>query len=55
MRRETLESRVYGYDQYVSANSLESQISRLRKTLSERTGQIGVQVVRGLGYRLTQD
>jgi two-component system OmpR family response regulator len=55
VRRETLESRVYGYDQYVSANSLESQISRLRKTLNERTGKVGIQVVRGLGYRLIQD
>lgn len=52
VRRETLEARVYGYDKFVNANSLESQISRLRKTLAERTGTVGIQVVRGLGYRL---
>lgn len=55
VRRETLEARVYGYDKFVNANSLESQISRLRKTLAERTGTVGILAVRGLGYRLTAE
>lgn len=53
--RETLEARVYGYDKIVSSNSLESQISRLRKSLSERTDKLRIQVERGVGYRLTED
>lgn len=52
--RETLESRVYGYDKFVTSNSLESQISRLRKNLSEHTDSIKIQTVRGMGYSLVQ-
>lgn len=52
VRRETLESRVYGYDKFVNANSLESQISRLRRNLGERTGQVKIHAVRGMGYQL---
>ncbi len=52
VRRETLESRVYGYDKFVNANSLESQISRLRRNLSERTPQVKINAVRGMGYQL---
>ncbi|WP_448664651.1 response regulator transcription factor [Sphingomonas sp. CJ20] len=52
VRRETLESRVYGYDKFVNANSLESQISRLRRNLSERTPHVKINAVRGMGYQL---
>lgn len=52
VRRETLESRVYGYDKFVNANSLESQISRLRRNLGERTAQVKINAVRGMGYQL---
>ena len=47
IQRETLEARVYGYD-----NSLESIISRLRKTLATKTDAVKVMSVRGLGYQL---
>ncbi|OFC71916.1 response regulator transcription factor [Alteromonas confluentis] len=50
--RESLESKVYGYDKFVSSNSLESQVSRLRKNLSEHTDEIKIQTTRGLGYSL---
>lgn len=50
--REALEARVYGYDKFVTSNSLESQISRLRKNLSEKTEQIVIKTVRGMGYSL---
>lgn len=52
--RESLESRVYGYDKFVTSNSLESQISRLRKNLAEKTHAIGIQTIRGMGYSLTK-
>ncbi|RIV89509.1 DNA-binding response regulator [Aurantiacibacter xanthus] len=54
VQRETLESRVYGYDRMVSSNSLESQISRLRKALADRTDGLRIQVERGVGYRLCE-
>ncbi len=54
VQRETLESRVYGYDQFVNANSLESQISRLRRQLAARTDRVRIQAVRGVGYRLSE-
>ncbi|MCP1338319.1 response regulator transcription factor [Idiomarina sp. M1R2S28] len=52
--REALESRVYGYDKLVSSNTLESQISRLRKHLGEYTDKIKIQTVRGIGYSLIE-
>lgn len=52
VRRETLEARVYGYDKFVNANSLESQISRLRKNLSDRTSGVRIHSIRGMGYQL---
>ncbi|MCD9005882.1 response regulator transcription factor [Luteimonas sp. XNQY3] len=53
--RESLEARVYGYDKFVSSNSLESQVSRLRKNLAEKTGQVRIQSIRGVGYRLIEE
>ncbi len=50
--RQTLEGRVYGYDKLVNANSLESQVSRLRRHLAERTEDVRIVAIRGLGYRL---
>ena len=54
VRRETLEARVYGYDKFVNANSLESQISRLRTNLAKKTDRVKIQAIRGLGYRLSE-
>ncbi len=50
--RETLETRVYGYDKFVNANSLESQISRLRRNLNDQTPLVKINAVRGMGYQL---
>jgi two-component system OmpR family response regulator len=50
--RESLEAKVYGYDRLVNSNSLESQISRLRKNLSDRTSAIRIHSIRGMGYSL---
>ena len=55
VRRETLEARVYGYDKFVNANTLESTISRLRKTLSQRTDRVRILSIRGVGYRLAEE
>lgn len=52
VRRETLESRVYGYDKFVNGNSLESIVSRLRKALAARTEAVKISSIRGVGYQL---
>lgn len=52
VHKETLSSRVYGYDADCSPNSLEAQISRLRKSLSQKTPDIEVATLRGIGYTL---
>ncbi|VFR21707.1 hypothetical protein AMP9_4061 [plant metagenome] len=53
--RESLEAKVYGYDRLVNSNSLESQISRLRKNLAEKTDAIRIHSVRGMGYSLVEE
>ena len=53
--RESLEARVYGYDRLVSSNSLESQISRLRRNIGEKTQAIRIHSVRGVGYSLVEE
>lgn len=52
--RETLESKVYGYDKFVTSNSLESQLSRLRKHLSLKTKAVKIITIRGVGYSLAE-
>ncbi|MFC6839768.1 response regulator transcription factor [Xanthomonas theicola] len=53
--RDSLEARVYGYDRLVSSNSLESQISRLRRNIGEKTRRIQIHSVRGMGYSLVAE
>ena len=50
--KESLLDRVYGYDQHASHNSLEAQVSRLRKFLQDHTNEIEIQTIRGRGYSL---
>jgi len=47
-----LESAVYGYDDDVMSNSIASQISRLRKYLSDSNAGVHINVLRGRGYVL---
>ena len=53
--RNTLETALYGYDQYVESNSLEAQISRLRKSLANLGSRVTIKTVRGVGYVLAVD
>ena len=52
--KESLLDRVYGYDQDASHNSLEAQVSRLRKFLRDQTDEIEIRTIRGRGYSLCQ-
>jgi two-component system, OmpR family, response regulator len=53
--RQTLEDAVYGFDDEVQSNTLEAQISRLRKRLREADTKVSIHVIRGVGYMLKQD
>lgn len=47
-----LESVMYGYDDYVLSNTLQSHISRLRKRLVDCGAEARIHTVRGVGYLL---
>jgi DNA-binding response OmpR family regulator len=53
--RQVLEEAVYGFDDEVQSNTLEAQISRLRKRLREADSKVSIHVMRGIGYMLRQD
>jgi DNA-binding response OmpR family regulator len=50
--RESLEQAVYGFDDEVQSNTLDSHISRLRRKLTEASAQIEIHAIRGVGYLL---
>lgn len=50
--RETLESAVYGFDDDIQSNALESHMSRLRRRLTEAGAGVALHGVRGVGYVL---
>jgi DNA-binding response OmpR family regulator len=52
VQREHLESELYGFEADVSANALETQVSRLRRRLQEAEAGLDVRTVRGVGYLL---
>jgi two-component system, OmpR family, response regulator len=48
--RSALEAAVYGFDDEIASNALDSHISRLRSKLSE--ARVEIHAIRGLGYLL---
>ncbi|PZN97611.1 MAG: DNA-binding response regulator [Alphaproteobacteria bacterium] len=50
--REMLEQAVYGFDDEVQSNALDSHISRLRRKLAEVGAGIEIHAIRGVGYLL---
>ncbi len=52
--REGLEEAVYSLEDERQSNVLESSISRLRKRLQSEGATIGIRVVRGVGYRISE-
>ena len=50
--RGTLEEAVFGFDDEVQSNTLDSHISRLRKRLSEAGAEVEIHAIRGVGYLL---
>ena len=53
--REALETAMYGYNEVVQSNTLESHVSRLRKHLAEIEAGVAIHTIRGVGYMLKDD
>lgn len=52
--REAIESEMYGYDEEIISNTLESHISKLRKNLKEKQISVSICTIRGVGYMLKE-
>lgn len=52
VQKSHLESEVYGLDEEVSGNALETQVSRLRRRLEAEGADVEVRTIRGVGYML---
>ena len=50
--RDVLEDRLYGVGETMTGNALEAIVSRLRRRLAQAGAQVGVETIRGIGYRL---
>jgi len=50
--RDALIEALYGFDDEIESNTLEAQLSRLRKKLFELGGNVEIRSMRGIGYIL---
>ena len=50
--RESLEQGVYGFDDEIQSNTLDSHISRLRRKLAAAGADIDIHAIKGVGYLL---
>ncbi|PWK59675.1 response regulator transcription factor [Roseicyclus mahoneyensis] len=54
VQRETLENAVFGFDDEIQSNTLDSHISRLRRRLTAAGARIEIHPIRGVGYLLRE-
>ncbi|WP_448661529.1 response regulator transcription factor [Sphingomonas sp. CJ20] len=52
VQRGALEDAVYGFDDAIQSNTLDSHVSRLRKRLAEAGAGVEIHAIRGVGYLL---
>lgn len=52
VQRTHLDSELYGFDSDVSANALETLVSRLRRRLDDAEAGLQLRTIRGVGYML---
>lgn len=52
--RESIEMAVYGFDDGVHSNSLDSHVSRLRRKLAEADAGVEIHAIRGVGYLMRE-
>ncbi len=48
--RSALEEAVYGFDDEIQSNALDTHVSRLRRKLAESDAGVEIHAIRGLGY-----
>lgn len=53
--KDTLEGRLYGFDEDVTSNTVEVCVSRLRKRLKSVGAHVSIRTLRGIGYVLIED
>lgn len=51
--KESLETKLYGFGETVTPNSLEANVSRLRKRLTSSQASVTINTLRGAGYVLS--
>lgn len=54
VQREALENAVFGFDDDIQSNTLDSHVSRLRRRLSAAGAGIEIHAIRGVGYLLRE-
>jgi DNA-binding response OmpR family regulator len=54
VQREALENAVFGFDDEIQSNTLDSHISRLRRRLTAAGARIEIHAIRGVGYLLRE-
>lgn len=54
VQREALENAVFGFDDEIQSNTLDSHISRLRRRLNAAGARIEIHAIRGVGYLLRE-
>ncbi len=52
--RESLERAVFGFDDEIQSNTLDSHVSRLRRKLKDSGARIEIHAIRGVGYLLRE-
>lgn len=52
--RESIEMAVYGFDDGVHSNSLDSHVSRLRRKLADAGAGVEIHAIRGVGYLMRE-
>jgi DNA-binding response OmpR family regulator len=52
--REALEQAVFGFDDEVQSNTLDSHISRLRRKLADAGAKVEIHSIKGVGYLLKE-
>lgn len=50
--RDMLGDRLYAFNEPVTPNAIEAAVSRLRRSLREARSSVGIETIRGIGYRL---
>lgn len=54
VQREALENAVFGFDDEIQSNTLDSHVSRLRRRLNAAGARLEIHAIRGVGYLLRE-